>query len=353
MKTLTFAAVRALYAEGLRSRGLSKGTQRHRLQHLEAFMRYLEERRGKRDLREVTQEDVTGYVSGLNEQISEKTGKRLSGATRYHIAGTLKDLFRFLYAGSLILTNPCQEIGLKPLKDGIRRAVLTEEEMASVLDGMTLDDPVSLRDRSLFELLYSSGLRIGEALRLNVGDLDCENRMALIRRGKGGKDRVVPVSEAAVKFIRMQLEGREEKKEDRVFRGVVGNLTTSTMNERFKKAVRKAGVTRKHVCVHSIRHSTATHLLEAGADLRYVQELLGHESIETTAVYTHCLTESLKRIYKTHHPRENASYVEADSDYRRRLFAFKEELAGAKEITGRRREYAKRRYEERKRGKVL
>jgi site-specific recombinase XerD len=264
------------------------------------------------------------------------------------IAFAVKDLFRLLYISDLILTNPFQDSGLKMKKEGIKRAVLSEAEMSRVLDSIALNEPVSLRDRALFELLYSSGLRIGEALRLKVSDIDIENRMVLIRRGKGGKDRVEPVSEAAMKFLKLQIAGREENKDELVFTGVLGNLTSSTMNERFKKIAEKVGVVRKHLSVHSIRHSTATHLLEHGADLRYVQELLGHESIETTAIYTHCLSEGLKRIYKTHHPRENESYVEADAGYRQKVYEFKDRLVKSKEKTAHRREYLKKRYEERK-----
>lgn len=347
MKRLTSAAALELYAESLRSRGVSKSTLRHRLGHARTFLDYLEGHTMKRDLREVTNQDIISYLGGLRERVSVKTGNRLAAMTRCALAFAVKDLFRLLYATELILANPCQDIALKPLKDGFRRAILTKEEMARLLDGITLDDPVGLRDRAFFELLYSSGLRTGEALRLKVADVDCDNRMILIRRGKGGKDRVVPVSEAAVKFLRLHLETTTVGPEDLVFHGVLGNLTGSTMNERFKKAAREAGVMRKHLSAHSIRHSTATHLLENGADLRYVQELLGHESIETTAIYTHCLTESMKRIYKTHHPRENENYREADAAYRNRIFAFKDELQKSKETTERRREYHKKRYEER------
>jgi integrase/recombinase XerD len=322
------------------------------MSHAKSFMNYLQTHTTKRDLREITVQELTAYLSDLREQISERTGRRLSFSTQSMMAFAVKDLFRLLYISDLILTNPCPDIGLKMKTEGIKRAVLSEAEMANILDSIALSDPVSLRDRALFELLYSSGLRIGEALRLKVSDIDTENRMVLIRRGKGGKDRVEPVSEAAMKFLKLHLAGREENKDDLVFLGVLGNLTSSTMNDRFKKIAEKVGVVRKHLSVHSIRHSTATHLLEHGADLRYVQELLGHESIETTAIYTHCLSEGLKRIYKTHHPRENESYVEVNTEYRNRLYAFKEGLSRSKAETERRREYLKKRYEERKR-KVL
>ncbi len=264
------------------------------------------------------------------------------------MAFAVHDLFRCLYARDLILTNPCQSYRPKIKREGIKRAVLSEAEMARILDGIPIDDPVRLRDRALFELLYSSGLRIGEALKLKVSDVDVENRMVLIRRGKGGKDRVEPVSETAMSFLKLHLENSGNGKEDLVFKGVKGRLTSSTVNDRFKKMAVKAGVEKKHLSVHSIRHSVATHLLEHGADLRYVQELLGHESIETTVIYTHCLTESLKRMYKTHHPRENESYRETDAEYRNRLYEFKHLLSQSKARTDKTREYLKRRYAEKK-----
>jgi integrase/recombinase XerD len=344
MKNLHERAALELYAEYLRSRGKSKPTFRLRMAHARAFLTYL----SGRDLRAVAQQDIASYLAFLRERVSDRTGRPLSFSTRSVMAFAVQDLFRCLYARDCLLTNPFQPSLVKMKREGIKRAVLSEAEMARILDSIAVDDLVHLRDRALFELLYSSGLRIGEALKLKVADVDVENRMVLIRRGKGGKDRVEPVSEAAMKFLKLHLSGREDLKDELVFKGVLGRLTSSTVNERFKKLAAEAGVIRKHLSVHSIRHSVATHLLEHGADLRYVQELLGHESIETTAIYTHCLTESLKRIYKTHHPRENGSYVEADAAYRSKLNAFKARLSRSKAKTEKTREYLRRRYEAKK-----
>ncbi|HEQ72439.1 MAG TPA: hypothetical protein ENN69_08110 [Spirochaetia bacterium] len=354
MKSLTDKIALGLYAATLRSRGVSADTRSLRVRHAQAFLDHLRERTGKRDLREVTARDVMAYVGDLRDRISKTTGRGLSPVTQSMMAFAVKDLFNALYAADLLLSNPCQSLALKMKKQGLKRAVLTEEEAARVLDGITPDDPVGIRDRALFELLYSSGLRIGEALRLTAADIDFDNRMVLLRRGKGGKDRVVPVSTTAAAFLKLHLSvsGREDGGK-RVFTGVLGNLTSSTVNERFKKLAKKAGVMKKRLSVHSIRHSTATHLLEHGADLRYVQELLGHETIETTAIYTHCVIETLKRIYKTHHPRENGSYVEVDAAYLTKLHAFKEELTRSKEKTEKTREYLKKRYEEKKRKKAF
>jgi len=344
MKTLNERAALTLYADYLRSRGMSKPTYKLRMAHAQVFLASL----SGRDLREITKQDIAAYLADLRDRVSARTGRPLAFSTRAAMAFAVHDLFRCLYARDCLLTNPCQGLGTRMKHEGIKRAVLSEAEMARILDAIPVDDPVHLRDRALFELLYSSGLRIGEALKLKTADVDIENRMILIRRGKGGKDRVEPVSEAAVSFLKLHLSAREDRKDEPVFKGVLGRLTSSTVNDRFKKLAAAAGVVKKHLSVHSIRHSVATHLLERGADLRYVQELLGHESIETTAVYTHCLTESLKRIYKSHHPRENASYVEVDAAYRAKLAAFKERLSKSKAKTERTREYLRRRYETRK-----
>jgi len=136
----------------------------------------------------------------------------------------------------------------------------------------------------------------------------------LIRNSKFGKDRVVPITETAEKFLKRYLAGRSSKSEY-VFLSANGRITGSTVGHRFRDLLARHNMKRKNISAHSVRHSTATHLLEHGADVRYVQELLGHESIETTVRYTHTLHESLKRVYRIFHPRENEYFKEVDAEY--------------------------------------
>jgi integrase/recombinase XerD len=285
------------------------------------------------DLRDVRTKDIEEYISYLNSYISETRNKKLEYQTKSMMVFAVKQAFKYLYVNDLILANPCQDISYKTRKTGIIRAILTKDEMERLLESVECDNQVDLRDRAIYELMYSTGLRIGEVLKLRIRDMDLDNRMVLIRRGKGGRDRMEPVNEVSKKFLELHIAGIKNEKDDLLFKGVIGRLTSSTMNVRFKKVAIKAGIVRQHLSIHSIRHTVATHLLENGADLRYVQELLGHESIETTVIYTHMMYDNLKKVYRSCHPRENEYYKEVDADYSIRLNEFKKKLLKTKEKT--------------------
>jgi site-specific recombinase XerC len=193
--------------------------------------------------------------------------------------------------------------------------------------------------------MYSSGLRAGDITNLNVDDVDFEGRMVLLREGKFSKDRIVPISRVAAVFLKRYLTGRRRKTHI-LFTSFRGRRTSvAAINKRCKKWMRESGVYRKGLCTHCIRHSTAVHLLSHGADLRYVQELLGHESIETTVTYTHDLHENIRRVYKSFHPRENSYFREVDEVYLERLQRFKAVLSKQKEISKKKRGIKRRLYE--------
>lgn len=174
--------------------------------------------------------------------------------------------------------------------------------------------------------MYSSGLRVSEVADLKIKEIDFSSRMLMVRNGKWGKDRVIPISIVASKFLQKYLVGRRNKKESFVFLGTRGRLKGTSITERFITLIRRYEMDRPGLVTHSIRHSVATHLLESGAGIRYVQALLGHESIETTVRYTHMLYDNMKKIYKSYHPRENEYYKEVDSNYLLELEEFRDRL---------------------------
>jgi integrase/recombinase XerD len=216
-----------------------------------------------------------------------------------------------------------------PEKQDFKRVILSVEEITKFLDGIRVDRLLGLRDRAIFELMYSSGLRRREVVNLDVGDVDLERRMVLIRKSKYGKDRIVPVNEVAARFLRKYLEGRTDGSKP-LFLGPNGRLSLTGLDALFARHVKQAGIDRPGLSMHSIRHTTATHLLEQGANIRYVQELLGHENIQTTVRYTHALVESMKKIYRSFHPRENAYFKEMMDTYAVKLESFLEELKRVK-----------------------
>jgi integrase/recombinase XerD len=276
-------------------------------------------KRGKEDVREITETDIVDFLKQMKEQ-GKRNGKPYAGHTLERSASCVRGFLTFLYRHEHILANPMEDMENPGKGIELRREIFSQDEMAAFLDAIGTKSAEGLRDRAIFELMYSSGLRTGEVVKLNLRDVDLSARTLAVRQGKGGKDRFVPFSETAAYFLRRYLEsGREKLKirreEEACFLAYRGRISADRIRKSFMQITEKSGTRRKRLTLHSIRHSTATHLLEAGADVRYVQELLGHEDIETTVRYTHLMTENIKRVYKKYHPRENDSYEEIDEEY--------------------------------------
>ena len=331
MKRLDCEAVKAVFLRYLTESGYKPGTVYTKMCYLKVFFEFLYQQKPDIDFRDLGREILLAFMTHLNESVSKQTGAPYSRRTKQACVSAVRLVFRCLYQGELIIANPLQDVEFRPQGAEHRRTIMSEEEMNDFLNGIDPSSSFGLRDRALFELLYSSGLRVSEASRLTVGDIDSISRMILIRESKWGKDRIVPVTEAATAFLKRLLSGREDDKDARVF----GGLSGGGINTRFRKLLKERGMERERLSAHSIRHSIATHLLARGADLRYVQELLGHQSIETTVGYTHEMTENLKRIYRSHHPRENEYYKEVDEEYLRRVDALAAELTDKERLENR------------------
>jgi len=336
-----------LFEEYLNEAGYGKNTIRTKLMNIRVFFDFMKQCEND-DIRDIDIEFIKKYVNHLNETISPKTRKSYAKRTKKGFIGTVRLLFRCLYLKEKILINPLQGYSFNPQGEEKTRDMLSEKEMAAFLDNIDIHSPLGLRDRAMFELMYSSGLRVSEVSALNVEDIDRKNRMILIRRAKWEKDRVVPVSKVAMEFLERYIPLKKLRTRKAVFTGSCGRLMGNGINTRFKKWLEEAGISREHLSAHSIRHSVATHLLAHGADLRYVQELLGHESIETTVIYTNELYDNLKRIYKSYHPRENEYYKEVDEEYLARIEAFKRELERQKRISTQERKTKRKWYKARK-----
>jgi site-specific recombinase XerD len=312
------------------------------IHHLRLFMEFLEES-GKNAVTDINEGDIRDFIASFQRKES-KRGTPYSPATVLRVVSSLRHFFRFLYRHDYILANPMEEYETPALDAEARKEIFTREEMARFLDAIDISASNGLRNRAIFELMYSSGLRISEVVKLDLADVDLNERILLVRQGKGGKDRFVPFSEVAAAFIMKNIETDRKRyikrarsgDENALFLGAQGRMKAyMTRTVIFRKILADSGITRKKLSPHSIRHSCATHLLEAGADVRYVQELLGHECIETTVKYTHLMIESLKRVYKTYHPRENEYFEEIDEEYLEQLEKLKEETIRRREINKR------------------
>ncbi|MBN2428916.1 MAG: tyrosine recombinase XerC [Deltaproteobacteria bacterium] len=228
-----------------------------------------------------------------------KTSSRTSIHRRL---SALRTFYRYLVREGVAERNPADAVS-SPRKENYLPKVLSVDETFRLLDKGYATETLSLRDRAIFELLYSSGLRVGELVSLNVVSVDLNYGLVRVV-GKGRKERIVPVGGKARDAIRAYLDSRGRTVQDQPLflnnRG--GRLTARSVERNLKKQLIKAGIL-KEATPHSLRHSFATHLLDGGADLRAIQELLGHVSLSTTQKYTQVSVDQLMAVYDKAHPR--------------------------------------------------
>lgn len=285
--------------------------------YIEKFMRYMEieknysfhtllnYRADLEDFRKFLAEtplEKTDYLT-LRKYLAVLKEKNLGSRSVNRKLSSLRSFFKFLIRDGYLKTNPALILS-SPKLDKHLPQFLTEEETARLIESALKKnekDERSLRDRAILETFYSSGLRISELVGLNVSDLDFIGGIIKVM-GKGKKERVVPVGDTAIAAIRKYLEKRKKQSEV-VFLNKNGKrITTRGVRNIVFKYIKLAGI-KQGVSAHTLRHSFATHLLNRGADLRTVQELLGHANLSTTQIYTHLTTERLKSVYDKAHPR--------------------------------------------------
>jgi len=272
----------------LASPALSEGTRRAYRVDVEEFCRWL-------DARGVALDDVdvrvlVEYAAHLGASRPGRRPGRLAPTTISRKLAAVRAFLRHALGPARVPDARVAPRRGRRLPDAPREAEV-ERELAA-LEG---DEPIALRNRALVELVYSAGLRSAEAVGLDLGDVDFEQELVHVRRGKGGKERVVPLGEEAAywlaRYLREARPALVRGAEDAVFLSVRGRrLDTSTLR-------------RLAPHPHRFRHAFATHLLEGGADLRTIQELLGHSSLSTTQVYSHVDARRLRRVYDRAHPR--------------------------------------------------
>ncbi len=306
------------YMSFLKSSGCKKTSLKGTKSNLKVFLKYLEEK-GIKDIRNVTSWDLKMYRDYIQQSINPRTSQPYSVSVRRERILLIKRFFQWLYQIQKILHNPAVKLEAELPRPCQSPSVFSRQEIGEFLDSIDIYAPLGLRDRALFELLYSSALRRSEAANLKIDDVDFERRMIHVRKGKFDKDRIVPVSKVAMEYLLLYLGKRKTKKDEAVFLSSKGTLKANSITERFQLLMKRFHLEKPGLVLHSIRHTTATHLLENGASLRYVQALLGHQSIETTVRYTHMLYDNLKKVYRSYHPRENALYEEVNENYRQTL----------------------------------
>lgn len=291
-------------------RGLAENTRRAYARDLRRYARHLEHE-GVADVAEVTEEHVERLVESLKSDRDDEGEPRFSAATIARTLVAVRSLHRFAVAEGWSATDPTVDVATPRVPEGVPKA-LTLEEVEDLVEGVDPVDASTRRDRAILETLYGTGVRISELVGLDLDAVDLETGFMRVM-GKGSRERVVPIGGAASRSVADYLErGRSELAParfarrgdaDAVFlnaRG--GRLTRQGCWMIVRRHARRAGLDDR-LTPHVLRHSCATHMLERGADLRIVQELLGHARISTTQVYTKVTTERLRSVYEAAHPR--------------------------------------------------
>lgn len=288
------------------ARGASAHTLRAYARDLEELASYLEER-GLDDPRAVTPRTLRGFLARLDErELARSSVQRKLSAVRSY--------FGHLLDQGLIELHPAT--GLRARRRSRRLpGALERSEVEALLAAPDAGEPAGRRDRALLELLYSAGTRAAETVGLDRRDVDLARGVALVR-GKGRKERLAPVGSHAARALQEYLDDPERPRprragdRDALFLNLQGTRLTSRSLQRIVAAHASAAGIRRRATPHTLRHSFATHLLDAGADLRSVQELLGHAHLVTTQVYTHVSIERLREIYERAHPRAGEGGVQ-------------------------------------------
>ncbi len=283
--------------------------------HVRAFLAWAEAK--GLTLASLKREDLSAYQSELFA-LRRSDGRPYSAGFQVNRFSALKSFFGFLTRRMLLLHDPIAGLERPRLETRLPRTILTPREARKIIEAPGTTTPLGLRDRAILETLYATGIRASELIQLSPFDVDTEDRTLRVVRGKGGKDRNVPLTPAAATAIETYLaSGRPTllavmragpgvypaKASKRLFvspRG--GVLYRATLDKIVHHWAQKAGV-KKRVTAHTFRHSVATHLLKHGADIRHIQALLGHQSLTTTERYTHVEISDLQAVVRRAHPR--------------------------------------------------
>ena len=315
--------IRHLSAE----RGLSPRTEEAYATHTRRFLAFLEVE-GVDDLASVERPIMRRYMASLGNSGLAKSGIALR-------LSAVRAFFRFLSMRGVVPARPLwskrsrEGRALAPKQEKRLPSFLTETEAVRMLAAVDTSTVKGLRDQAILELVYAAGLRVSEAAGLDVADMDLTEREIRVR-GKGAKERMayigVPAAAALRRYLRERhvftgekaarengSNGRRGRRSDAVFLNRYGRrLTPRSIQRIVKETARRAGLDAERIHTHTLRHSFATHMLDGGADLRVVQELLGHSSPATTQIYTHVSQAQARKIYESAHPLARGGLVDDD-----------------------------------------
>lgn len=305
------AEVYRQYLDYLQVRNYSARTVGSRRNNLQHFISWCQER----DLYlpgDITRPILESYQRWLH-RFRQKNGKPLGTVTQQQHLTCVKALFKWLCRQNLLLHNPASELEMPRSEKRLPQPALTVSEVETILSLADLADPMGLRDRAIMEVFYSTAIRRSELSRLLLEDIGFDRKTLWVRQGKGMRDRVVPIGERALHWIdRYLLTARPKLETDNnqraLFLSAYGEaITPDHLSRLIAGYIEAANIGRKGSC-HLFRHTCATLMLENGADIRYIQQLLGHANLETTSIYTEVTVRQLQKIHSITHPASKKTF---------------------------------------------
>jgi len=302
-----FHPLAEVYEESLRHRGLSPATREQALRSLPRLFSFLEDE-GLGDIQEVDEAHLIAYANSLREHRTRE-GRPLKPTSLAVHLSVMRRFFFFLNRRNFILRNPAASFRVPRCRRFPGKSVLTVKQASCLMEAPRATTAKGIRDRAILELFYGTGIRLSECQRLDVSDADLSSEILLVRAGKGAKDRFIPIPRSAHRALNRYLEESrpallQNPAEMALFLSLDGRRLCKSSYEWLVRGYgRKAGL-QKPLHPHLLRHSYATHLLWGGADIRYIQELLGHQSIQTTSLYLQVGDTELRNVLLQGHPRQ-------------------------------------------------
>lgn len=297
----------AFYLDDCIARGMSHNTIRTKRQSLERFSHWCSTH-GIHTPQDINLEVMEAFRQYLHHYKKALDGQPLSINSQYKVLTDLKLFLRRLHRRHVISNADFEEFDMPKCKKGLPRVVLSPEEVERIFAmPMLRGDLIGIRDRAILEIYYATAIRRSELTRIKLEHMDLGRRILMIVEGKGLKDRRLPVARRACEWIARYLEQVRPRfvsleSEDALFLSREGHpLNADQVGQMVGKYIRRAGIDKPGAC-HLFRHAAATYMLDAGADIRHVQEMLGHADISTTQIYTHVAIKQLERVYSRTHP---------------------------------------------------
>lgn len=296
------------YNEAMKIKGYSESTLHRRESDVRRFVGWCDER-GLTHPNQITKPILERYQRHLHYYRQERNNRPLSPTTQNHYLTSVRQFFKYLTRQNYLLYNPASELEIIKAAPSLP-VILSEHEIEQLLNQPDTNTESGVRDRAILELFYSTGLRRSELCNLTLHDLSLSRKTVMVRKGKGNKDRLIPVGQRAMNWVTHYLDKVRDQlltdiTNDTLFLNDYGDVfRDNKLGDKVKRFMVNAGLDVPGSC-HLLRHAMATHMLENGAEMRYIQAMLGHANLSATQMYTHVSIRKLQQVHDATHPAES------------------------------------------------